>query len=258
MTTFLDELCRALTGEEPGSFTLERDLATGDPASPRLAARLTWNNPEEGTGQHTALDATCLDMVIDSDAVERFATAARALGLERALMLSGHGATFDAVRAAGARGVHLVFVHAHPRGARSKKPFARIYPVVNSYVFEGETVARALSKHRWEEMHMQVEADGHLAEIRDASGARLATFGDLLRGLPLDRPAAYIGPGFEGQEPARHTYPLAGASLAVPGFPEIAISGVSFDYWVEVQPLDAGTRAEAFADLLFDWLADDD
>jgi len=76
--------------------------------------------------------------------------------------------------------------------------------------------------------------------------------------LPLERPAAYIGQGFEGTEPARHTYAFEGAKLVVPGFPEITIRGVSFDYWVEVQPLTARTRGEAFSDLLFDRLSDDD
>jgi hypothetical protein len=258
MTTFLDELCGALAGDEPESFTLERDLSTGDAASPRLAARLTWHNPEEGTQDHTALDATCLDRVIDSDDVLRFAKAAAALGLERRLMLSGHGAGFDAVRAAAARGVDMVFVRANPRGARVKKPHVLIYPVVNRYVFEGESVAKALSKRRWEQLHMRVEEDEHLAEIRDADGGELATFRDLMRSLPLDRPAAYIGPGFEGKEPAHHRYAFEGARLVVPGFPEIAIQGVSFDYWVEIRPLEAKTRAEAFADVLFDKLADDD
>ncbi len=257
MTTFLEELCAALAGDEPGSFTFESDLPTGDAASPHLAARLTWKDPEEGTEAHAALDATCLDAVVDSDAVTRFARARTALGLSRALMLSGRGATLDAIRAAAERDVDLVFVYAHPRGGK-QQPYARIYPVINSYVFEGEAVTRALPKERWEELHQRVEEDGPLAEIRDPSGARLASFQDLVRALPLEHPAAYIGQGFEGQTPARHTYPFEGATLVVPGFPEIAIAGVSFNYWVEVQPLTARTRGEAFADLLFDRLADDD
>lgn len=248
MKGFYEELLAALgEGDDPGAFTLERGVPAG---AGRIDAVLTVADPEQPRKRtRVGLDATGLDSLIDRGAVERFADAAASLGLRRAGMLSGRGAALDAHVLATARGVDLLFARENPKGVKSR-PYARIYPVINLQEFEPDPAGTKLTQGQWQRVHARTEEKPAMVKILDGSGVVVATFRDLVRALPLDRPEAFTGKGFSGKRAAKHAYAYPGATLEVKGMPPIAIRGVSFDYWVEVSPIEKKTRGAAFADIL--------